>query len=420
MKYIYFILVILFNTLNLSSQVSKGFLLVITGDGGNLYVDGDFVEIIKESTPTKVQIEVGEHYIEIKNANKSKSEIVLIEEGKQKVIKFEMKNSSETFRNDNKYFENNINATAVDLNNESKRVNVINRSINIPGISFTSAGQELYFSFDSGDKIIIDINMTNEKGTNSIKIIDNLSNTILFSKSGFQNLNNQEIDIVNRGIYKIILSSSHMFDRNCEIKIDRIPRNGGNFNYNCIPLKKRYLKPFKVLDSEISYINSTSNESLKGGITRLIKPVELPQNTVEFYYTFAAFRNKEDLQKVANKFNLFSQLSSLVEQNGQQFAAVGTASKIAIELLNSPPGSDYCDVYLLPSDQDWLFLSKGQFKFYVEYSRLNQVSGVVKCIPIKNVNKYWLGFINNDLMHGINIRVDVVALVEDFQWEDQN
>jgi hypothetical protein len=151
------------------------------------------------------------------------------------------------------------------------------------------------------------------------------------------------------------------------------------------------------------FVNSRSNF---GGKTRVGFPVTLPQNTVEWYYTFAATRNEKDIQATKSTMRLFGELSSFLDRTG--------ILSIAFNALSKPPGANYCHVYLLRQDQHESFLAKDDmnFKALPEGTRENLMSGVIKVKNCCNTGSYYIGFRNNDFDDGVHVMIEVVAIVE--------
>lgn len=144
--------------------------------------------------------------------------------------------------------------------------------------------------------------------------------------------------------------------------------------------------------------------------SRQVIPISLPKNTIRWYYCFSAYRNKEDVQKVSRTYNLFSKLSLMIDQTG--------TTATAISLMGNPPGSDYCHVYLMNSINDVnKFENKtdyvgNQFDFNRQGSRKNFVSGIVDINEQSNLTGIqYLGFKNLDLNNGVNVYLQVVAIV---------
>jgi hypothetical protein len=166
--------------------------------------------------------------------------------------------------------------------------------------------------------------------------------------------------------------------------------------------RKRY-RTVKVLDPQQGYLVSYFNP----GSSRTVIPVQLPTNTVSWFYEFTAYRDQAQLQAARAKFKLVAELSNLVDQTG-----LGMLEK-TINALTTPPGGDICNVYLLadPTQSD-RFQAKQQFSYLRDGTRSNLTSAVV---PIVNPvgQQVYLGLYNPAQLYGINYALEVVAVVEE-------
>lgn len=172
-------------------------------------------------------------------------------------------------------------------------------------------------------------------------------------------------------------------------------------------LAQNFEKAVEVVQPQTIYVNSAVSMS---GKSRKVISFQLPPNTIRWYYCFSAYRNSQDVQSVRNTYNLFSKLSLIIDQTG--------TTATAISMIGSPPGANYCDVYLLSSSNDASsFESKsdyygGTYYYNRQGSRQNFVSGVVD-ITDQNFLSGWqyIGLKNPDLNDGVNVVLQIVAIV---------
>lgn len=163
---------------------------------------------------------------------------------------------------------------------------------------------------------------------------------------------------------------------------------------------KRY-HTVKVLNPQQGYLVSYFNP----GQSRTVIPVQLPPNTVSWYYEFTAFRELAQLQAARAKFQLAAELSSLMDNSG--------SLKLAINALTTPPGGNICNVYLLQdTKQTDLFTRKQAFAYIREGTRSSLTSAVVP-LPAPANPTFYLGLHNPDNMYGIHYALEVVAVVEE-------
>jgi hypothetical protein len=317
---------------------------------------------------------------------------------------------------------------------------VTNQSINIAGSITVGAWKsqhsneeypdypKLYYGFAEGDEILIDFSTENKKGNQIIEISEFESNSVVYSNKQFQTLEGVKVKVPKTAVYKFEFATNHVFDRQCKVVIKRIPASEAGKNFNCnvtwkivndttftvTEERRKVSSSYEAitLQSPIDYyINSGSNAFWLGGKSRITFPVILPENTVEWYYTFAATRNKDEVQATKSRMKLFSDLAQLV--TGMKVLSFG------INAITQPPGADYCDVYLLNPQHFQAFQNKEDDKWgYIpEGTRENLKSGVVKVRNCCTTNTYYMGLKNPDGSHGVSVMIEIVAVVEKAIYE---
>jgi len=162
------------------------------------------------------------------------------------------------------------------------------------------------------------------------------------------------------------------------------------------------LKAKKVQAEHKFYINSRSNDLVKGGKSRIILPIQLPKNTVSWYYEFTASRNESEVSNTINTFNLLSELSDYAEKDGLD---------TAVSKLTPPPGANICDIYLVDKENANLFRDKKEFLFDLDGSRENFKSGIVSVLAPKERMVY-LAIKNPDNIYGIHVGIQAIAMVQ--------
>jgi len=164
-------------------------------------------------------------------------------------------------------------------------------------------------------------------------------------------------------------------------------------------------KVIEVIKPQVFFLNAAENIF---GNSRQVIPITLPPKTIKWYYTISAFRNEKDVREVSGTFNLLASLSKVLDATN--------VSAITLKMLGTPPGSDYCDVFLLKSNKEVKkFEDKddvwgGNFSYIREGSRERIVSGVVDITPTGSSTQY-LAFRNKGL-YGVNVSLQVVAIVK--------
>jgi hypothetical protein len=291
---------------------------------------------------------------------------------------------------------------ALNINGQSfDPIVVTTQSINIPGaLAVGSWANEhpseqypnypkMYFGFAEGDEIIIDFATGNKKGTQIIEVTEFESKSVVYSNNQFQVLDGIRIKVSKTTVYKFEFGTNHVFDRQGKVTIKRIPATEANKNFNCnvtwktvndttftvLEEKRKINSSYETLTLQAPidhFLNGGRHSRFQGGTSRITFPVTLPENTVEWYYTFAATRNQKDIQSTKSNMKLFSELSNLIDRSG--------ILSIAVNALTQPPGADYCHVYLLRPDHFQAFQNKidDKWGYIPEGSRENLKSGVVK------------------------------------------
>ena len=168
--------------------------------------------------------------------------------------------------------------------------------------------------------------------------------------------------------------------------------------------KAQVRKSVQVLEPQSAYINSATN---LGGKTRIYYKIDLPANTVEWYYVFTTTPNPQ-----GGNSDLFKQISSMLTAN--PFAEI-VASALFVDSGIYP-----VDVFLMNNKSLSEFNKKDIFDSY-EYTRpshyaegtvLNSKEGKLK---INDVNRgsFYIGIRNPSLSTGVNVKIEVVAVVEE-------
>ncbi|KOY85067.1 hypothetical protein AD998_01900 [bacterium 336/3] len=287
-----------------------------------------------------------------------------------------------------------------------------------------AVGQEVfYFGFAEGDQLIFSFQEVNGKELKEIEISEwNVSSKFMDYKS--KKIDNKVLNINKTGIYQFRFYNSSLGGRVCKFKLQRIPMSDATKKfdsnvykrivydtiYNTVKenyLVKKEYKPISIVPVTDFYVNSGSNATFKNGKSRITVPVNLPKNTQEWYYEFSASREKSDINKAKLAFNLLGQLSKLVDKTG--------ATSIGINMLTAPPGSDYCDVYLLDYNNSQLFELKAAYSYFTSGTRLNIKSGIVK-MPGGAGQTFYIGIKNPNDLYGIQAAIDVVAIVLEEEW----
>lgn len=301
--------------------------------------------------------------------------------------------------------------------NDLNPIDIADLNLKIGGLT----DEILYYGFSKGDIIILNFSEEKGKGLKNIEVLE-YPNTSKFKDFDVKQLTDKRIQVNNTGIYKFIFSNPGVMGKVCSIKIQRIPSHDSTVNFNSTikwktvtdttwkTKKETYLDTVKYIPVQLHqvqefWVNSGSNATFKGGKSRVVLSVSLPQNTVEWYYQFTASRNDSDVARTKKSFNLMSDLTKLIDKTG--------LLNFGIDALTQPPGSDYCDIYLMTPVEAVSFEYKNAFSSFPMGTRENYKSGIVKINASNLVSGTWkIGIKNPDAWYGVAVAIEVVAIVK--------
>lgn len=381
---------------------SESIVIVIPNYASSVSLDGTELGSTEAASAYRITTVPGEHYIEvkavIKGVSQSKGEVVTLEGGKQKILRIDFIIEQQIV--------------------QAEPVLIADLNISIPGSLEAIAWAmdnpdkpypypEFYYAFEKGDHIIVNASMSNKKGTNHIAISTYPDGVQCYSNNAFTALNEVKIIVPNRSIYRFVLGSNHVLPRNCFITLKRIPADA-KAAFNPTVTLKEILTPVVIHEPQEFFINGGRAATFSGGRSRIILPITLPKNTLEWYYRFSASRSEEDIKSVRKNFSLFGDLASLVLNLSGTAVVIKT---LAVGSLSTPPGANYCEIYLLTQQTSSAFEAKQdtEWQYYREGSRQNFKSGNVKVTGM-NAGTYHLGIRNPDPGFGIHVSVEVVAI----------
>lgn len=156
----------------------------------------------------------------------------------------------------------------------------------------------------------------------------------------------------------------------------------------------------KTLIKTTKYLNGGARSYL-GGVSRLTLLVDLPPNTVQWYYSFTTTAGESG----TDMLNLAFQISAA--------ATTGPLGATVAKNLQVPKGSSSLDIWLMPleSKEDFVLKNDDKILLYDDLSSKNTKETVQ---PINNLLKgsFYLGLRNPSAMDGVNVVIEVVAIVE--------
>ncbi len=284
--------------------------------------------------------------------------------------------------------------------------------ININGLLAPNSEKELWFYVQPGDKLNFSCSAEKKKRISKLTVTQ-YPNTVLFQERKFKKLAN-ELSFIDAQFVKVTLENNNKEAITIAFKAEQISdktvkqvrfeqATDTSYGYPTTRFRKVEGLETMTVQNDKFYLNSRSNALIKGGKRRVLLPIQLPENTTEWYYVLTASRNEEEVNSTRSTFNLASELSEYIKKEESLQNSVNT--------LAPPPGADICDVYLMDQTNAELFKGKKTFKYDLSSSRENYKSGVIK---VKNSGgrDIYIGINNPNNLYGIHVGIEVVAITK--------
>jgi tetratricopeptide (TPR) repeat protein len=157
-----------------------------------------------------------------------------------------------------------------------------------------------------------------------------------------------------------------------------------------------------LISEQEFYLNSATRIA---GKTRTYLKVELPENTISWYYVISTELNQGN----QNSLELVSKLTNIIDKTG--------ISETLIQNMFSSTGSSVIDVYLLDNTNIIPFIDKddnwgSNFSYKLNGTRENFGGGLVS-IKASTQKDFYLGFRNTSSMDGKYVRIEAAAIVQE-------
>lgn len=161
-----------------------------------------------------------------------------------------------------------------------------------------------------------------------------------------------------------------------------------------------------IVQQRSIYLNGSLRGSV-GGKSRVVVPFDLPQNTVECYYSFSTSAGTSGTKNL----NLALQLSTLLVDY------TGTTASL-MNQVKVPSGSNSIDVYLMNSENQTAFMNGESFLYISKGTVENTKQAVVQIDYVKN-GRWHLGLKNPNTWDGVNIFIEITAIVQNEVYFDE-
>jgi tetratricopeptide (TPR) repeat protein len=166
------------------------------------------------------------------------------------------------------------------------------------------------------------------------------------------------------------------------------------------------LKTVTLYEQRAYYLNGGAKAAMGGKSRETIK-IDLPPNTKSWYYSFTTTPGADG-----------TKLLNLAIQVGAALSSSGLSTAIASH-IQIPPGVNCVDVLVLPTECRDAFLRKedNKWRLFEDISVHNAKQAVQ---PIENNygKSFYLGLRNPSALNGVNIIIEVVAIVEETTTEN--
>lgn len=160
----------------------------------------------------------------------------------------------------------------------------------------------------------------------------------------------------------------------------------------------------QIIESRSFYLNGGLRSSF-GGKSRVYLKIDLPPNTIKWYYSFSTAQGESGTQNM----HLALQLAGMI-------ADPSGISSSTLSAIQVPDGVASADIYLCNKENIDAFMEKwdndgGSFYYTMEGTTQNTKQAVVEIDDITSGSVY-LGLKNPSMNDGLNISIEVVAITE--------
>ncbi|HBR55101.1 MAG TPA: hypothetical protein DEA82_13325 [Flavobacteriaceae bacterium] len=174
--------------------------------------------------------------------------------------------------------------------------------------------------------------------------------------------------------------------------------------FNCSNGPEIKIETKKLITNRSIYLNGGLNANF-GGKSRTVLKIDLPPNTVEWYYSFSTTKGESGTQNL----NLAIQLAALMADSSGLSSGILSSIKV-------PEGIASADIYLLDKSNMAKFIAKEdldlhgeQISYAMEGTAESTKQALVRINDITSGTVY-LGLKNPSTLNGITLNIEVVAI----------
>jgi hypothetical protein len=366
----------------------KGTLVIVSDSPCSLWVNGEEEGRLAADESLRLSLREGEHMIVARHAEtqEERRERVVVSAAEQGLLTLQFRRAA---------------------------VAIADLTLTIPkALQRQAGGPNLYYSLAANDQLVVNISPLSSGGSQSVQLLSYPQGSVLYSADGLTTVTDQRIRIPQTGIYRLVLSTTYNQDRRIRLQLSRIPADASTQGHDTRVFKRVQYEAVSVESPGLHWLNSLSNAYIRGGSDRILLPVSLPENTVEWFYTVSASRDRESISQNLRTISLVRDVAKAIMSG----SVAATALNFSFQLITQPPGSDYCDVYLLQEQGRKSFAAGEEvFAFVQEGSRENVSSAKVR-IKGSGQRQFYLALRNRDTFNGLAVGIEIVALVAKESW----
>ncbi len=275
--------------------------------------------------------------------------------------------------------------------------------------------QEFYYGFKEGDKIVLDLEVKDDKELKEVQIYE-YPNTLIFSQSKIKKTSNKVINIRNTGVYKFRFYNSMLLaSRTCQLKVVRIPKNpdapfNSTVSWKTIqdstftPVETNYIAKSDTISKEI-YAGApkvSSTHAINGNKNYQIIDFILPDNTYSWsFYIACGDKGAKELEKV--KSQIIKNISNIFFESN----AMAALALTGVSIFNQVQGEDNVKYWFIPDDRNAVLFQNNQpFQSFKKGDVMSEASQMF--IP-KN-GKVHLAILNDNLIEPIKVTINITAV----------
>jgi hypothetical protein len=176
--------------------------------------------------------------------------------------------------------------------------------------------------------------------------------------------------------------------------------------------QKTFVKAVTLWDENTYKLNGGARSSL-GGTSRKAILINLPANTIEWFYSITT---STDGSTTNDKINLGVQIATAIAAATTgigKAAAFTRLDQAAVNAIKLPTGSMPINSYVLDNVQGPNFLNKKSFSYQIANEDLLQ--GTTR-ISYPTSGSWYIGIQNPSAFSAVNFKIEVVAIIRETKW----